>query len=307
MPDVNLDLRGIYPPIPTPFDAHEAIDFEALKHNLTFLEPYPLRGIVVLGSNGEAVHLTMDERIALVRMVRAFLPSDRLLIAGTGCPSTRQTIELSLLAAEAGADAVLVLPPHYYRSRMTSDALVQHFHAVADACRVPVIVYNMPACTGIDLSAETIASIAEHPSVIGLKDSSGDVVKLGTLEERLGDRLQLLAGSAGFLLPALSVGAVGGVLALANIAPGQCLAIQHHAQSGAWDEARTMQTRMVEPNTAVTRRWGVAGLKAAMDRLGLHGGRVRAPLLPLDADEREQLEAILREAGLVKRNPERSP
>jgi len=299
----RLDLRGIYPPIPTPFDAQEAVDLAALQLNLEFLEAHPLRGVVVLGSNGEAVHLTMDERVSIVGSVRSLLPPERLLIAGTGCHSTRQTIELSLAVASAGADAVLVLPPHYYKSRMTQDALIRHYHAVADASRIPVLVYNMPACTGMDLSAETISHIAEHPAIIGLKDSSGDVVKLGALREKLGLGFQLLAGSAGFLLPALSVGAVGGVLALANIAPKQCLAIHQLATTGNWDGAQAIQTRMVAPNAAVTRRWGVAGLKAAMDLLGLTGGPVRLPLLPLEPEEVAELKTLLMDADILVSKP----
>lgn len=303
MSESRLDLRGIYPPIPTPFDAQEAVDLAALQLNLEFLEAHPLRGVVVLGSNGEAVHLTMDERVSMVGSVRSLLPPERLLIAGTGCHSTRQTIELSLSVASAGADAVLVLPPHYYKSRMTQDALIRHYHAVADASRIPVLVYNMPACTGMDLSAETISHIAEHPAIIGLKDSSGDVVKLGALREKLGLGFQLLAGSAGFLLPALSVGAVGGVLALANIAPKQCLAIHQLATAGNWDGAQAIQTRMVAPNAAVTRRWGVAGLKAAMDLLGLTGGPVRLPLLPLEPEEVAELKTLLMDADILVSKP----
>ena len=303
MSESRLDLRGIYPPIPTPFDAQEAVDLAALQLNLEFLEAHPLRGVVVLGSNGEAVHLTMDERVSIVGSVRSLLPPERLLIAGTGCHSTRQTIELSLSVASAGADAVLVLPPHYYKSRMTQDALIRHYHAVADASRIPVLVYNMPACTGMDLSAETISHIAEHPAIIGLKDSSGDVVKLGALREKLGLGFQLLAGSAGFLLPALSVGAVGGVLALANIAPKQCLAIHQLATAGNWDGAQAIQTRMVAPNAAVTRRWGVAGLKAAMDLLGLTGGPVRLPLLPLEPEEVAELKTLLMDADILVSKP----
>jgi len=295
-----LDLRGIFPPIPTPFNAAGAIDRDALVRNLEFLSTFDLRGYVVLGSNGEAVHLSIEERIRLLELTRSLVPENRLLIAGTGCPSTMQTIELSERAAGIGADAVLVLPPHYYRGRMTIEALTRHFHAVADACSIPVIIYNMPACTGMDMDAESIAAIAGHPNILGLKDSGGDVVKLGALHQRLGDGFQILAGSAGFLLPALSVGAVGGVLALANIAPAQCLAIRELSLAGDWDMACEVQVRLIEANTVVTRRWGVAGLKAAMNLMGLGGGSVRAPLLNLEKPEIERLESILIDCQILE-------
>jgi len=300
VPKPTLDLHGIFPPIPTPFDAASEIDGDALEKNLKFLSAFDLRGYVVLGSNGEAVHLSVEERIHLLDIARSLIPENRLLIAGTGCSSTMQTIELSKRAADIGADAVLVLPPHYYRARMALDALTKHFHAVADVCGVPVIIYNMPACTGMDMDVATIAAIAAHPNILGLKESGGNVVKMGALHQRLGYGFQILAGSASFLLPALSVGAVGGVLALANIAPAQCLAIRDLAMAGKWNEAREIQLRLIEANTAVTSRWGVAGLKAAMNMMGLDGGFVRAPLLDLDDPAIERLKSILMDGHILE-------
>jgi 4-hydroxy-2-oxoglutarate aldolase len=232
-------------------------------------------------------------------LARDGFPDRRLLIAGTGCLSTAHTIKLSQRAAALGADAVLVLPPSYYRGRMTPETLTRHFHAVADACSIPVIIYNMPACTGLDLSADTICAIAGHPNVIGLKDSGGDVVKLGALHHTLGASFQILAGSAGFLLPALSIGAVGGVLALANLAPAHCLEIWMSALAGRWDRARELQVRLIEANAAVTQRWGVAGLKASLHMVGSEGGYVRGPLLDLAESDRESLRRILVDAQLL--------
>lgn len=306
MPDSKLDLRGILPPIPTPFDGAGEIDSAALRANLEFLRTFDLRGYVVLGSNGEAVHLLSEERARLLELARSLIPENRLLIAGTGCSSTLHTIELSSRAAEIGADAVLVLPPHYYKGRMTIEALTGHFHAVAEACSIPLIVYNMPACTGLDMDEETIAAIAEHPNIVGLKDSGGDIRKLGALHQRLGEGFQILAGSAGFLLPALSVGAAGGVLALANIAPAQCLAIQELSLAGDWEQAREIQVRLIEANTAVTRRWGVAGLKAAMRLMGLEGGFVRAPLLELATPDIDRLKSILIDSQILEHESQRS-
>ena len=299
MPSSMLDLHGLFPPIPTPFDETGAIDSAALAEHIRFLGAFDLSGYVVLGSNGEAVHLSNDERDRLVEIARALVPKDRLLIVGTGCPSTKQTIEASKHAASLGADAVLVLPPHYYRGRMTMEALRTHFHAVADAIDIPVIIYNMPACTGMDLDVATIAAIAEHANIIGVKDSGGNIAKLGALHQMLGDGFQILAGSASFLLPALSVGAVGGVLALANIAPGQCLSIQEHVLEGNWDRARGIQVQLIEANTAVTSRWGVAGLKAAMQMMGLPSSFVRAPLLDLREPDLGQLKQILKTSNIL--------
>ena len=304
MHEDRLTLGGIYTPIPTPFDAKGVVDVEAIRSNLRFWNQHALRGIVALGSNGEAVLLSPDERILVVETVREESPEERLVIAGTGCQGTRETIDLTRRAARAGADAALVLPPSYYRGRMTPDAMTAHFFAVADASPVPLIVYNMPACTGIDLDAALVARLAGHENILGMKDSGGDLVKMGAIRDRLGPGFQILAGSASFLLPAITVGAIGGVLALANIAPKVCLDILQAAHDGRLEDAQEMQIRMVPVNTAVTRRWGVAGLKAAMEMLGLRGGPVRAPLQPLREDERQELRAILLRGGLLEEDEE---
>ena len=292
-------LEGIFPPIPTPFDASGDIDLAALAENLDWWNRFDLTGFVVLGSNGEAALLDETEKLRLVDSARAALSEDRSLIVGTGLPSTRATIVLTRAVADAGADFALVLPPSYYKGQMTAEALVRHYHAVADASPVPIILYNMPACTGIDLAAETIARIAQHSNIIGIKDSGGNVVKAGEIRRLVGPEFGVLAGSASFLLPALSLGAVGGVLALANIAPAQCLAIYQHFLNGEWEQAREIQARMIPVNTAVTRGWGVPALKAAMDMLGLYGGPVRPPLLPLSAELKTQLEKVLVEGDIL--------
>jgi len=290
-------LCGVFPPIPTPFDAEGDLTLDRFAENIAQWAQHPLSGLVVLGSNGEAVHLDRGERRRLIAAAREAAPEDWPIIAGSGALSTRETIALCRDAGDAGARAVLVLPPAYYRSQMTPDVLVAHFDAVAEASPVPVVVYNMPACTGIDLDAPTIARLAEHGNVIGLKDSSGNVTKLATLRGMVEPSFRILAGSAGFFLPALSVGADGGVMALANIAPAECVAIYNAFRSGDLKTAQELQLRLVELNTAVTARYSVPGLKAAMDLVDLYGGPVREPLQPATRDAASRIEALLRGAG----------
>ncbi|MEN6369860.1 MAG: dihydrodipicolinate synthase family protein [Thermotogota bacterium] len=300
MPRDLVGLHGILPPIATPFDERDTFARDRLRRNLQTWNRYALAGYVVLGSNGEGVLLSPRERLDVLRAAREDIPADRWMIAGTGCPSTRETIELTRDAAKIGADAALVLPPSYYRGRMTREALVRYYSSVADAAGIPVLIYNMPACTGIDLDVETIVALATHPGVAGMKDSGGDVTKLGAIRAALGPKFRLFAGSAGFLLPALAAGAVGGVVALANIAPAECLAIYEAFVSGHVDVARDTQLRMIPVNAAVTSRWGVAGLKAAMDLLGRYGGPVRGPLVALTQREVVELSTILEHAGLTQ-------
>lgn len=295
----SIRLDGIYPPIPTPFDAEGRVATHALTENLQTWNQYGLSGYVVLGSNGELVLLNEQERLQVLETARAAIPSGKLMIAGTGCQSTVETVQLTKKAAAIGADVALVVTPSYYKGRMTKEALIQYFHTVAQASPIPVIIYNIPACTGIDLSAETVTALAEHENIIGLKDSGGNVVKMGEIRRLAGPDFQVLAGSASFLLPALSVGAVGGILALANIAPVQCLAIRQHFLDNELEQARELQVRMIPVNTAVTRGWGVPAVKAAMDMLGMYGGPPRAPLLPLSEETRQELRAMLVEGGIL--------
>jgi 4-hydroxy-2-oxoglutarate aldolase len=294
-----LNVGGIFPPIPTPFDAAGKIDFGALKSNLARWEECPLAGYVVGGSNGEFISLTLEEMVDVVRFMRREIPEDRLLIAGTGLHSTDETIRLSNQAAMEGADALLVITPHYYRSLMTMPVLVKHFLAIAGAVEAPVILYNVPANTGIDMSVDAVAELAAHENIIGIKDSSGNVMKIGAVVHSTGDDFQVLAGSGGFFLGALSVGAVGAVAALANIASNGLASLLEAFRGQDIRTAQALQLRLIEPNTAVTARFGVPGLKAAMDMLGYYGGPVRRPLQPLGEPDRKTLEKILLDADLL--------
>jgi len=294
-----VSLSGVFPPIPTPFDARGEVDTQALAENLTRWNRYDLAGYVVLGSNGEAVYLTEEEKLRVLETARPAIPAGKLMIAGTGCESTRGTIAFTRQAALAGADAALVVTPHYFGSKMTPDSLVRHYQAVAGASPIPVVLYNVPKFTHVDMDAAAIARAARHPNVVGIKDSGGNLAKLADVVRLAGPDFQVLAGSAGFFFAGLALGAVGGVLALANVAPQQCIDIYRLFKAGQWEEAAELQRRMVPVNAAVTARFGVAGLKAALDMLGYYGGPVRSPLLDLAESERQVLQGILAEGGLL--------
>ncbi len=296
---MNVRLSGVMPPIPTPFDAQGEVDHQRLCENLERWNAYDLTGYVVLGSNGEVVYLAQQEKLRALETARQVIPPEKVLVAGTGCESTRETIALTRQAAEAGADAALLVTPHYYGGKMTPESLVHHFQMVADAAPIPVVAYNVPKFTHVDMDAQTIARLAKHPNIIGIKDSGGNVAKLADVVRLTGRDFQVLAGSAGFFLAALTLGAVGGVLALANVAPQHAIDIFRWSQAGRLAEAAELQRRMVPVNAAVTARFGIAGLKAALDMLGLYGGPVRAPLLDLTADERETLRAVLVAGGVL--------
>jgi 4-hydroxy-2-oxoglutarate aldolase len=284
-----IELSGIFPPLPTPFDINENLDLIKLKDNIFSLCQYKLAGFLVLGSNGELVNLSESEIHDVYIASREAIPTDKLMLAGTGTQSTRETIKNTIAAAHSGADAAVVLNPFYYKGLMNQQALITHYHEVASASTIPVIIYNMPASTGLDMDAETIIKISAHDNIIGMKDSGGNVAKMGVIKKMAKPGFQILAGSASFLLPALTMGAIGGILALANIAPEKCISVYDNYFAGNLSDAQKTQLELIPINTAVTAKWGVPALKAAMDYIGLYGGMSRKPLLPINEEIKRQL------------------
>jgi 4-hydroxy-2-oxoglutarate aldolase len=289
-------LHGIYAPIATPFAGGE-IAYDQLKMNLDFWLGSDLEGIVVMGSNGEFVLLSPAEREELTRFVCARTKGKKPVIAGTGAESTVETIRLNARAAEAGADAVLVVTPNYYKGSMTDPVLARFYTDVADASPLPVILYNMPRNTGINISAKLAVELAGHPNIIGIKDSGGNIVQIADMIRNAPEGFGVFAGSASFLFTSLALGATGGTLALANIFPNECARMQKLFDAGKMQEARDLQMNLIDSNNAVTARWGIPGLKAAMEIIGLYGGDPRPPLVPLKEADREELRKILTKTG----------
>ena len=295
-------FSGLYAPIITPFKEDESIDFDHLNSNLEKWVSQPLEGVIMPGSNSESAYLSDDEKVSIWKAcVDVLAPAGKKLVAGTGVERTQDSIRLSEEAARIGAEAVLVLPPHFFTASMTHELLVKHFRAVADASALPVLIYNMPAFTGIDLALNTLVELAAHPNIIGIKDSGSNVIKMGSLLAACPDFL-VLAGTGGALLPFLSIGASGGVMALANFAAEPLQHLYKAFLSGGWDEARKVQYALMEINTAVTTRFGVPGLKYAMDQTGFYGGPCRKPLLPVPAGTAAVIDGMinkLKDAGLL--------
>ena len=290
-----MSLRGIVPPLVTPFLPDGSLDLAAFEANLESLSAFDLAGFLVLGSNGEAASLEEDEKLALVRAARRVAPG-RFLLVGTGMESTRATIALGRRVADAGADAVLVLTPHYYKSRMTAEALRRHFEAVADASPVPVYAYSVPAFTGLPWPPGLAPALAAHPNVAGMKESSGDVGLLSRVVASVPASFRVACGNAPVLYPALCAGAAAGVLAVANCAPRPTIALLRAFEAGDHARARRLQEALAPLASFVTAGHGVAALKLAMDLVGRRGGSVRAPLLPAPDALREEIRPLLEAA-----------
>ena len=286
-------LSGVFTPIVTSFDEDGNVAFDRMAFNLDRWNQTGLKGYIVLGSNGEWVFLSERERLEVLKTARQAIPGNKLMIAGTAAESTVHTMAMTEEAAAIGADAAIIVNPNYYKSQMTAQVLVNYYRSVADRSPMPIVIYNLPPATGMDLSADLLVELSEHPNIIGVKDTGGNIAKMGETVRRADRSFQVLSGSANFFYPSQALGVAGGILALANIAPEASVALFELFHEGRIDEGRELHLKMLPVNLAVTSRWGVSGLKAAMDMLGYYGGPPRLPLQPLGEGLRSELRAIL--------------
>jgi len=276
----QMELTGVFAPIPTPFDDQGELDLVRLRAAFPRWLSSGLRGFVVLGSNGEAVLLDEDEGDRVVAAARDIVPADRPLLVGTGRESTRAVIRATRRAAALGAAAVLVRTPGFFRAQMTTELLVRHYQDVADASPVPVLLYNFTAVTGVNLLPAAVSQLAGHGNIIGIKESGGDIGQISELVALTPPGFNVLAGSSATFYPALSMGAVGGILALACVLPDACARLFELSTQGRIVEAMALQQQLL-PVSRLMGSYGVAGLKAAMAIVGSDVGPPRRPLLPL--------------------------
>jgi 4-hydroxy-2-oxoglutarate aldolase len=285
------DLAGILLPTTTPFDDNLQISPPDITSNIQAWRAHGVIGFVVLGSTGERVHLDEREYLEVIEVSRA--ATDSVLIAGAGQQSTINTIKEIKNAARAGADAVLVITPYFYRPAMTQETLVNYYTAVADAAPVPVLLYSMPPLTGIKIEPETVARLSEHPNIIGVKDSSNDVAGFRRTVELCASDFAVMTGNGTVLLDALRAGATGGILAVGCVVPDVCVEIFRLFGAQEVERAERWQQELTPLASAVTTKYGIGGLKAALDFAGFRGGAVRAPLRAPDEPSRAEIKAAL--------------
>lgn len=279
--------------------ANEDVDIAALKANINRWNTTGIAGYVVLGSTGERVNLDEREYLQLIETTRAAVPESMTFIAGAGQQSTRGTIAEIESAAKAGAEAALVITPHFYRPAITQQTLFEYYSAVADGVSIPVVLYSMPDLTGIKIEPETAARLSEHPNIIGIKDSSNDVAKLRETVQMTAEDFTVVIGNGTVFYEALQAGAIGGILAVGCVVPALCLQIYRAVKAGENDRATSLQEKLTPLARAVTRTYGVAGLKAAMDMAGYVGGGVRAPLQPATEEARAEIAELLHDVVTV--------
>lgn len=287
-----MELRGVFPPIPTPFHDGE-LDIEALGRNCDRWLATGLHGLVALGSNGEAPLLDDAESDRVIEAVRARVPAERLLIAGVARESTAGTVQAARRAAALGADAVLVRTPSIFKAWLADEAMVEHYTAVADASPVPVLLYNFAALTGVSLTVAAVARLADHPNIAGMKESGGDIGFISELIDATPDGFHVLAGSAPAFYASLLSGAAGGILALASAVPELCVELFDLVNARRLAEARALQRELTPLARLVTRVHGVPGLKAALTAAGYAGGDPRPPLRPVGPAAAEEIRRAL--------------
>ena len=289
-------LKGIFSAAVTPFNRRGEIDEGMFRENLQKLAGIGLAGVLVAGSTGEAPYLEELERLRLVEVARGLVRPPEILIAGTGLESTAATVRLSQEAVARGADAVLVLTPNYFKSKMDADTLAAHYRAVARQVDRPVIIYSIPQFTGLHLEPSTLAKLSQIPNVVGLKESSGDIHFVRAILRRARPGFRVLVGSVAILHQALRAGAVGAVLGQASFAPELCVGLYQAFLQRKRKTALEFQERLLPLARGISLPFGVPGMKAALDLSGYAGGFPRPPLAPLGPAARELVAAALREA-----------
>jgi 4-hydroxy-2-oxoglutarate aldolase len=296
MDDNKEKLSGVFAPVVTPFQGDQP-DLDALAFNLTKLRQTDLTGYLALGSNGEVKSLTDKERL-LVLEVFAREKGDKVVMVGTGCESTKETIEKCHVAAQMGFDYVSLLTPHYHAKQMDGPTLRRYYERVAEAVSVPVLLYNAPQFAGgVQIPPKIIVELSHHPNIVGIKDSSAAGPGRFLAELDPNDDFSVLAGGINFFYTSLHEGATGGVLSLANALPEACTELYDLFTQGIYDRARELSARLIRLNQPISGAWGVAGVKAAMDLVGFRGGRPREPLAPVPAEAVAQIRQAMVNEG----------
>ncbi len=288
-------LKGIIPALATPFEANGRLAVSRMRDNIHAYNRTGPSGYLAVGSTGESVYLDRAEFESTLSVVREAAAPGRILIAGTGVETTAETISRTEFAAKLGYDYALVCPPCYFKPAMTSQVLVEHYKRVADVSRIPVLLYSVPQFTGVAIEVDVAARLSEHPNIVGMKDSSGNVDRVGAILAAVPESFELVTGASTTVLASMAVGAKGGILALADFLPELCVALYDAIVAGDKLKSLELQRRLIQPTVRIVGTMGISGVKYAMDRRGYYGGPVRAPLLPLGEAHKKEVDTMMAE------------
>jgi 4-hydroxy-2-oxoglutarate aldolase len=284
-----MEISGIFPALVTPFASDESVSLSAVKENIYRYNETEVAGCVVLGSTGESVMLSREEADSVLAAAKEAAAPSKLLIAGTGAESTAETIARTKRAAALGYTLALVKTPYYYKPVYRPETYIRHYRTVADASPIPILLYSVPQFTGVSLETPEILTLASHPNIVGIKDSSGNIQRVGEIVAGAPSDFRVLTGGAAVIYPALAVGARGAILALAAALPEKCAELYVLFQSGQHEQARHLQHLLVQASKRIVSESGVPGVKYAMGLRGFHGGLSRLPLLPLTEEKKRSI------------------
>ncbi|MGH9741401.1 MAG: dihydrodipicolinate synthase family protein [Candidatus Acidiferrum sp.] len=288
-----MNLSGVFPALTTPFAADGAVSVEGIRHNIANYNRTGVAGYVAIGSTGESVLLSRKEIETVFATVKESAAPGKLLIAGTGAEGTAETIERTKRAAELGYHAALVKTPYYYKPVYSPEVYIAHFRRVADASPIPVILYSVPQFTGVALEAPEVGALSQHPNIIGIKESSGNVQRAAEMLAAVPSSFQLLVGSASMMFPSMILGAVGSILALASALPELSVAVYDAVRAGDLEKARELQAAILPASKLIVSQCGIPGVKYAMDRAGYQGGDPRLPLLPPNESQKQAIRDLM--------------
>jgi 4-hydroxy-2-oxoglutarate aldolase len=286
-------ISGIFPALVTPFESDGSVSLKGAKENIRRYNETALAGYVVLGSTGESVLLSREEADSVLAAAKEVAAPKKILIAGTGAESTAETIARTKRAAELGYAAALVKTPYYYKPAYKSETYFRHYRAVADASPIPVLLYSVPQFTGVTLETPEILTLAAHPNIVGIKDSSGNIQRVAEIVAGARADFQVLTGGAAVIYPALAVGARGAILALASALPEKCAELFHLVRSDRHHDAKALQLQLAVASKRIVSEHGIPGVKYAMGLRGYQGGLPRLPLLPLTEDKKQSIAAVI--------------
>jgi len=292
-----MNLSGVFPALTTPFSSDGSVSVEDIKHNIAKYNTTGLAGYVAIGSTGESVLLSRKEVDTVLVAVKESAAPNMRLIAGTGAESTAETIDRTKRAAELGYHVALVKTPYYYKPMYKPEVFIAHYRRVADASPIPVMLYSVPQFTGVALEAPEVGVLAQHPNIIGIKESSGNVQRAAEMLAAVPSSFQILVGSASMMFPSMVLGAVGSILALASAMPEQCVVLFDAARKGEMGTARALQATILPASKVIVSQCGIPGVKYAMDQAGYLGGLPRLPLMPLQEDQRKVIRDIMAKVG----------
>jgi 4-hydroxy-2-oxoglutarate aldolase len=291
--EMAVNLNGVFPALTTPFASDGSVSLEDFQYNIRRYNGTGLAGYVVLGSTGESVLIQSREIDGILAAVKEAAAPGKTLLAGTGAESTPETIERTKRAASLGYHAALVKTPYYYKPAYKPDVLIAHYRRVADESPIPVLLYSVPIFTNLALEARETVALAEHPNILGIKDSSGNIHRISEMVAGAPPEFRVLVGSASTVFPSLAMGACGAILALACALPEKCCALYELFHQGQWEKGKQLQQTLLRASNLVVSELSIAGVKYAMDQRGYRGGIPRLPLQPLSAEQKSRLTTLL--------------